>query len=184
MAVAVVGSLLTLGILMYVVGLYNSLIQVRNNIDKAWKNIDVLLQQRHDELTKLIDAVAGYVKHEREVLDSLTKLRVGYEQAGSTEEKVRLENQLNRGVQKLRAVWESYPTLKASENFLQLQNRVGGLESGIADRREFFNDSVNVYNIQIARFPEMLLARRMGYGRHEFLEVPEELKKDVRIAVT
>src|SRR5687768_1442470 len=131
--VAVLAAVLLLGGAGYLVGIYNSLVQVRNNVDKAWKNIDVLLQQRHDELTKLVDACKGYLKHEREVLDALTKLRVGYDAAGSVDEKIRIENELNKEMRRLRHVWEAYPDLKASANFLQLQERISGVESSIAD---------------------------------------------------
>lgn len=170
------------GFIGYAISIYNSLVQVRNNIEKAWKNIDVLLMQRHDELPKLIDTVKAYMKHEREVLDSLVKLRVGYTEAGGMEEKVDIENRINREMLHLRHVWEGYPDLKASQNFLQVQDRISGLESAIADRREFFNDSVNIYNIQIERFPEVILARILGYRKKEYLEVPEEKKEDVEMA--
>jgi LemA protein len=165
----------------YVVALYNSLVQVRNNVGKAWKNIDVLLQQRHDEISKLVEAVRGYAKHEREVLESLTRLRTGYQEAKSIDDKVGIENQINQGLGRLRLAWEGYPDLKASQNFLGLQQRISALESAIADRRELFNDSVNIFNIQIERFPALLMARRLGYGRQQFLEVPEEAKKDVKV---
>jgi LemA protein len=141
----------------------------------------VYLQQRHDELPKLIDCCKGYMTHEREVLDQLTKLRAGYDDARKLDDKVGIENALNKQMGRLRMVWESYPDLKASQNFLQVQGRVSALESSIADRRELFNDSVNIYNIQIARLPELILARLLSYKKHAFLEVPEEMKSDVRM---
>ena len=165
----------------YGISIYNTLVQVRNNVGKAWKNIDVLLQQRHDELPKLVDACSAYMKHEREVLDQITKLRTGYDQAKTTDEKTRVENELNKQLGKLQVVWEAYPDLKASQNFLQVQGRVSAVESSIADRREFFNDSVNIYNIAIEQFPNLILAVLLSYQRHPFLEVPEELKKDVKM---
>lgn len=177
----VVGVLFALGLGGYAVSIYNSLVQVRNNCDKAWKNIDVLLLQRHDELPKLVDTSMAYVQHERELLSSLTELRVGYEKAGTIDEKVRIENAINKKMTQMRHVWEGYPDLKASQNFLQIQQRIAALESQIADRRELFNDSVNIYNIQIERFPELILARSLSYGRHAFLEVPEESKQDVKL---
>ena len=145
----------------YIISLYNSLIQVKNNIEKAWKNIDVLLMQRHDELPKLIDAVKGYMKHERELLKRITQLRAGYRNAGTISEKTRIENDLNREIDRLRITLEQYPDLKASNNFLQLQERISAIESSIADRRELFNDSVNIYKIQIESFHELVLAKIM-----------------------
>jgi len=176
-AIAVVGFLSVT----YGISIYNTLIQVRNNVGKSWKNIDVLLQQRHDELPKLVDACIAYMKHEREVLDQLTKLRTGYDQAKTTADKVQIENELNKVMGRLGLVWEAYPDLKASQNFLQVQGRVSVVESSIADRREFFNDSVNIYNIAIEQFPNLILAVLLSYQRHPFLEVPEELKKDVKM---
>ena len=165
----------------YVIGVFNSLVQVRNNADKAFENIHVILMQRHDELRKLIDTCKGYMKHEDKMLTKLTELRVGYETA-SADEKVKLENQINKGVAQLRHVWEGYPDLKASQNFLQIQNRISALETSITDRREFFNDSINIYNIQIERFPERLLAGLLGYYRRQFLDVPAEKTQDVEMA--
>ena len=165
----------------FVVGLYNSLVQVRQNIEKAWNNIDVLLQQRHDELIKLVDACKAYMKHEHELLDRLTKLRVGYDEAKGSDERARAENELNKAALQLRHVWEAYPDLKASQNFLQLQGRVSELESSIADRREFFNDSINIYNIHIKRFPDLLVARAFGYRERVYLEIADEKKADVTL---
>ncbi len=162
----------------YVVALYNGLVEVRNNIGKAWNNIDVLLQQRHDELPKLIDATEGYLAHERELLQRITRLRVEYAKASSIDDKARIENDLDRALGRLRVAVEAYPELKSSPLFAQVLARISALESSVADRRELFNDSVNVYNVRIARFPELLLARALGYGRYGFLEVPEERTQD------
>ena len=175
----IVGGIIGVMVLGYIISVFNSLVQVRNNCDKAWENIDVILMQRHDELKKLIDVCSAYMKHERGLLSSLTKLRVGYEEAATPDEKLEAANKLNREVLKLRHAWEGYPDLKASQNFLQIQDRISGLESTISDRREFFNETVNIYNIQIERFPERLVAALFRYKRKDFFEVPEEKKEDV-----
>jgi LemA protein len=164
-----------------VVMIYNSLVQVRNNVDKAWKNIDVLLEQRHDEIPKLVETCGAYMQHERETLDTLTRLRTGYRQAADVMEKVAIENQLNREMQRLNLVMEQYPDLKAIQAFTKVLDRVSSLESAIADRREFFNDSINIYNIQIERFPSIVFARLLNYQRKEYLEVAEEKKADVKM---
>ena len=176
-AVLIVGG----GGIGYIISIYNSLVQVKNNVEKAWKNIDVLLQQRHDELPKLIDSCKAYMKHEKGTFKSLVKLRVGYNEAFNIDDKINIENQINDMMRQLKFVWEQYPDLKASQNFLQVQGRVSDLESSIADRREFFNDSVNIYNIQIERFPEVLIAKPLGYQKHPYLEIPEEKKADVKM---
>ncbi len=166
------------GVTLYAVGIYNTLVQVKHNVAKAWKNIDVLLQQRHDEIPKLVEVCKGFMTHEREVLTDLTRLRAEYDSAKSVEAKTRTENQINRSLWSLRATAEAYPDLKSVGLFTQLSGRISGLESAIAGRREFFNDSVTVYNIEIDQFPTVILARLLAYRPHPLLEVPEEKKRD------
>ncbi len=178
-AVLIAGGVALILSIGYLVMIYNSLVQVRNNTDKAWKNIDVLLQQRHDEIPKLIETCKAYMAHERETLDSLTRLRAGYRQAPTVERKVEIENRINSEMRRLSMVWEQYPDLKAVQAFAQVLGRISGLESSIADRREFFNDSINIYNIQIERFPDVLLAKILSYQRKGYLEIPQEKKTDV-----
>jgi len=160
---------LGLALAAYVIAVYNSLVEVRNNIDKAWKDIDVLLQQRHDELPNLVDTVKGYLQHESDLLARIVRLRTGYGHATSIEEKARTENELNRELGRLRLAWEAYPDLEASPLFARVMARISALESSIADRRELFNESVTIYNVRIARFPELLVAVLFGYRRHAFL---------------
>ncbi|HOW59224.1 MAG TPA: LemA family protein [Candidatus Omnitrophota bacterium] len=170
-----------MGLVGYFVGIYNGLIQVRNNIDKAWANIDVLLKQRHDELPKLIDTCKGYMQYEQGLLEKLTQARTAFMNATSIEDKTKAENQLAAGLKTLFAVSENYPDLKANQNFLQLQGRISGLENEIADRREFFNESVNVYNIRIQQLPDVFVANSLGYQRRTLLEIPKEDTQDVKI---
>ena len=167
----------------YLVAIYNSLVEVRHNVGKAWKNIDVLLHQRHDELPRLVDVARGFLRHESGLLERITRLRMGYDEAPTIDEKARVENQLNREVDRLRLAWEAYPDLKASAVFTQIMGRVSALESAIADRRELFNDSVNIYNVRTESFPDLVLARLMGYTRHAFLEVPVERTEDVSLTI-
>ena len=179
-----VAVILLVGFVGYIISLYNSLIQVKNNIEKAWANIDVLILQRHDELPQLIGTVKGYIKHERELLIKITTLRAGYQEAETIDEKTRIENDLNREMGRLRLTLEQYPDLKASQNFLQLQDRISAIEASIADRRELFNDSVNIYNIHIERFPEAVLAKKFNFRRHAFLSIPEESKQEIDVALS
>lgn len=182
LVIFVVVGLAGLGLLVWFAGLYNGLVHLRNNCDKAWSNIDVLLRQRHDELAKLVDAVGGYMRHEKGVLEAVTRLRQGYDDATDTEDKVRIENDLNQKLGQLRVNLEAYPDLKANEAVGRLQERISALEAQIADRRELFNDAVTVYNITVERFPEVLLAGVLGYFRRDLLIVPDELKKDVKVS--
>lgn len=179
--IAIVGGLALLVVGGWIVSIYNNLIQVKNNVEKAFNNIDVLLQQRHDELPKLIDAVKGYMTHEKSILLALTEIREAYNKAKGSEQKTDVENELNRNMFQLASRWEQYPALKADGTFLQLQGRMSALESSIADRREFYNDSINIFNIQIERFPDILLAMLMRYHKRAYLEIPDEKKKDVKI---
>lgn len=170
-----------LGIIGYAVGIYNGLILVKNNIDKAWANIDVLLKQRHDELPKLIETCKGYMKYEQQLLEKITQARTAFLNATSVEEKTKSENVLNAGLKTLFAVSENYPDLKANASFLQLQTRISGLENEIADRREFFNESVNVYNIRIQQIPDVFIANSLGFTRRSLLEISKEETADVKI---
>lgn len=177
MQIYTVAALLTAAVLvMYAVAVYNGLVQLRNNIEKAWKNIDVLLVQRHDELTGLVEVVKAYAAHERETLAAVTRLRGMYQRARNIEEKVMAENRINAGLASINAVAEGYPDIKADAQFMRLQERMTFLESSISDRREFFNDSVTIYNIRVERFPENVFAAMFGFNRHRLLEVPGHKK--------
>jgi LemA protein len=172
----ILAGFLVAGAIGYAASLFNSLVQVRNNIGKAWKNIDVLLLQRNEELPKLIELTKAYVAYERETLEKLVRLRGLYGQVRKTEEKTHVENDLADGIRELRRVWEGYPGLKANQLFLSLQERISELESMIADRRDFFNETVKIYNIQIAQVPQVLFARMLGYAPHPYLDVPAKGK--------
>ena len=173
--------LITVAIIGYFITVYNGLIKLKNNIKKSWANIDVLLKQRSDELPKLIATVKGYMKHEKEVLENLTKARTNFLNANTVAESAAADNMLSGALKSLFAVAENYPDLKANENFMQLQNRISGIENEIADRREFYNDSVNQYNIRIQSIPDVIVARMMGYVDEEMFEVAETDRQDVEI---
>lgn len=175
----VILGVLLLGGISMLVAIYNGLVTARNNVAKSFENIDVVLQQRNAALTKLVDVVKAYMKYEKDLLTKLVELRTGYAQAKDLGEKIRIENELEKLLGKLRMVWEQYPDLKAVQSYLQLQGEVSGIESKLADYRETFNDAVNIFNIQIERFPDLMLAKALGYQRHAFLDVPAEKKKDV-----
>lgn len=179
---ALIVFFVVVGVIGYAVGLYNGLITVRNNVDKAWANIDVVLKQRHDELPKLIETCRGYMKYEQALLEKVTQARTAFMSATSIEAKTQAENELSRGLKSLFAVAENYPDLKANQSFLQLQGRISSIENMIADRREFFNESVNVYNIKIEQFPDLIVARALNYAKRPLLEIPESDKQDVKIS--
>src|SRR6202790_4242968 len=134
------------GILVYIIILYNELVRLRNDNDRAWANIDVLLKQRRDEIPNLVETVKGYLQHEQQTLLAVTQARAASMNAASISQKAQADLKMTGALRGLFAVAENYPQLKANENFLKLQNRISELEERIADRREFFNDDVNTYN--------------------------------------
>jgi len=181
----VIGSLLMIGVIVlvaYVAGVYNMLVRLANNIDKAWSNIDVILKQRHDELPKLVEVCNSYMTHEHETLESVTKARTAYSTGLNIDDKAQAENQIVGALGKLFAVAEQYPDLKANQEFLAVQQRISALESTIADRREFYNDSVNLYNIAIQQIPTFWVAQEVGYTARPLLTVAPSDRKDVPLA--
>ncbi len=173
---------IVISIVVFTVSIYNSLVRLKNNIKKSWSNIDVLLKQRSNELPKLIDAVKRYMKHEEGVITKVTLARTKFLDAQTVQEKAESDNMITEALKSIFAVSENYPELKANTNFLQLQSRISGLENELADRREFYNDSVNEYNIRIQSFPDMLVARMVGYRTpYDMFKVSEADKKDVKV---
>ena len=172
--------LVVLGVvLLYAIMLYNQLVSVKHAVSQAWSNIDVLLRQRHDELPKLVEACRRYMQHETQTLERVIAAR-GAVAAARAESDVkgvgRAESALRAGLGQLFALAENYPDLKASESFQHLQERITGLESGIADRRELYNAAVNINNVRIEQFPEVLLARLFGFKSAELLQFSDEEK--------
>jgi LemA protein len=170
------------GAFAYVVTLYNGLIAVKNNVDKAWANIDVLLKQRHDELPNLIEVCKGYMKYEGETLLRVTAARAAYGQAATPDQKVAASAEMSSALGRLIAVAENYPDLKANTNFAHLQERVTELESEIADRREFYNDSVNTFNTRIQEMPDAILAGSMNLHPRQMFQVVEADKAPVAVS--
>jgi LemA protein len=169
------------GVVLYFVSVYNGLIRLSRNIQKAWANIDVILKQRHDEIPKMIKICEGYMKYERETLEKITAARTACIQAKGIADSAKKEGELSGLLRHLFAVAENYPDLKANQNFLQLQQRVSYLENQIADRREFYNDSVNTYNIRIHQIPDMWVAGMLNMQDKEMFKISEEDRKDVDI---
>jgi len=157
--------------------IYNTLVLLKFNVEKAFANIDVLLKQRAEEIPNLVTTVKEYVSHEKELLKDLTQLRTQYLSATHQEEKVKVNNDMARSLGKIMAVAENYPDLKANTSFVTLQERISQLEDNISDRREFFNESVNMYNIGINEFPNLILSKSMGYKEKSLLQISELEKK-------
>lgn len=178
----VVILLLIVILVFFYFSIYNSLVALKNNIDKSWSNIDVLLVQRNAELTKLLDTVKGYMKHEKTLLTDITKLRASVANAQGPAAKAAASDLLSGMLGKLFAVAENYPQLRASENFQQLQQRVSELENAIADRREFYNDSVNTFNIRIQQIPDTFVAGMMRLTQRELFKPAAGTAEDVKLS--
>ncbi len=168
----------------YIVLVYNNLVSLKHNVGKAWANIDVLLKQRHDELPKLIETCKQYMKHEQDTLEKVMLARSSVAQAqqsGNIGALGQAEGALRLGLGNLFAVAEAYPELKANETFQHLQLRITGLENTIADRREFYNESVNNNNVRIEQFPDLIIASLFNFEAHKLLEFSSEGITDVNI---
>lgn len=170
------------GAIAYAILIYNGLVALKNDIDKAWANIDVMLKQRHDELSKLLDCVRGYMDFERDTLQKVTQARSMYQQAVTVDQKVQADQRVTSALRGFFAVAENYPQLKANDNFLLLEKRITDLESQIADRREFYNDSVNTWNIRIQQIPDTFIAAFMNAVPRAMFKVEEADKADVKMA--
>ncbi len=170
-------GLLGVAIISFLINLYNKLVMLKFNVEKAYGNIDVVLKQRADEIPNLVSVAKHFMNYEKEILTRLTELRASYTNASDSEKKTALANETSKALSSFFAVSENYPELKSNTNFLELQSRISGLENKIADRREFFNDSVNLYNIGIHEFPNVIFAKMFGYREKSLLEVPDPEKQ-------
>jgi len=174
-------GLMLLVFLLFIIVIYNGLIRLKNNIHKSWANVDVLLKQRSDELPNLVATVKGYMVHERTTLEMLTKARTDVLQATTLSRRAASDIAITESLKTIFAVAENYPDLKANENFLKLQNRITALENELADRREFYNDSVTLFNIRIHSFPDLLIARMMKCSDEQLFKASEQDKQLVGI---
>ncbi|MEY3183104.1 MAG: hypothetical protein RLZ35_1089 [Pseudomonadota bacterium] len=183
LSIWILSGLFVLGLL-YFISLYNYLVSVKNRVSKSWSNIDVLLKQRNDELHKLIETCKQYRDFERSTLEAIVMARNNAQTAQANANMAELgiaEGAIRSGLTKLFALAENYPDLKTSQSFLQLQNRISDLESSIADRRELYNESVNINNITIEQFPSNLLARFFHFSSADLLEFSTEETRDVDV---
>lgn len=173
----IIFTLIIVAVVSAVIRMYNRLVFLKFNTEKAFANIDVLLKQRADEIPNLITTVKEYVKHENQTLLKLTELRTQYVNTDDKDEKIAINNDIAKAFGKIMMVAENYPDLKANNSFILLQRRVSELEDNIADRREFFNESVNMYNIGINEFPTVILSKMLKYNTKTLLEISESEKK-------
>jgi LemA protein len=174
--------LLLLGLVTYVIVIFNGFVALKNNISQDWSNIDVLLKQRYDELPKLIKVCEGYMQHEQQTLEAVVKARSQVNSARSEGEKLQAQNLLTDTLKSLFMVVERYPDLKADTGFRQLSNRISELEDQIADRRELYNASVTIYNTRLEQFPDVLIARTFNFSDRELWQIDPAQRADVEVS--
>ncbi len=170
---------IAVGVLVWLVVMYNGLVGLRNRVSEAWSDIDVQLKRRYDLIPNLVNTVKGYATHESGVFDQVTKARSQAMQAGSTHDKAEAENMLSGTLKSLFAVAEAYPDLKANQNFLELQRELSDTENKIQASRRFYNGNVLELNNKIEMFPSNLIAGAFHFTKSEFFEVAEAEKEPV-----
>jgi LemA protein len=167
--------------IVYTVKLYNELVHIAVSTQKSWANISVLEKQRYEEVPRLVEICNAYMKYESETLVKVTQARASFLEARTPSATAKADLQLEGALKTLFATVENYPELKAEENFRRLQGRITALENAIADRREFYNDSVAIFNTRIRQVPYTFLADALGYAEQDMYEVPEEETKPVAV---
>ena len=172
-ALIIVIAVVVLLVLM-VVGIYNSLVKLRNNRENAFANIDVQLKQRHDLIPQLVATVKGYAQHEKDLLTRVTEARAAAMQATGINDKIQAENQLSSALAGLKVSLEAYPDLKANQNFLQLQEEISDIENKLAATCRYFNTATRELNNKVQTFPSNILAGMFGFQKEPMFEVPKE----------
>lgn len=165
-------------LILWVIATYNGLVVRRNRVNESWSDIDVQLKRRYDLIPNLVEAVKGYMKHERETLESVTAARTAAMGAKTMAEHARAENMLTETLKSLFAVAENYPDLKASQNFLQLQDELSDTENKIQAARRFFNQNVLDLNNKLQTFPSSVIAHTFSFKAREFFEVTEAAARE------
>ncbi len=166
-------------LVLWIVGMYNGLVRLRNQVKNAWSQIDVQLKRRHDLIPNLIETAKGYMKHERDTLDSVTKARTQAVEAKGVANQAKAEGELNNAISRFMLVVENYPDLKASQNFLSLQEELASTENKVGFSRQFYNDQVLAFNVKIESVPSNIIANMFGFKQAEFFEIEEPTEREV-----
>jgi len=169
-------------IVIFIIATYNNLVTARQKVKNAWSQIDVQLQRRFDLIPNFVETVKGYMAHEKDTLTKVTELRTSWANAGTVNEKAELNNQLSGALKTIMAVSENYPDLKANQNFLDLQEELRNTENKISFSRQFYNDSVTMYNTKLEIFPSNLIASMFHFTTETlFAAESEEARKNVKV---
>ncbi len=170
-------------LLVWIVSVFNSLIKKRNTVSNSWADVDVQLKRRYDLIPNLVEAVKGYMGHEAKVFETVTEARTRAMSAGGQDEKAKAENELSATLKTLFVVSESYPQLRANENFLSLQGELSNLENDLQSARRYYNATVREFNNAISVFPAMIVAKLFGFGSKEFFGADNEEKVAPKVSV-
>lgn len=165
-------------IALVVVGMYNNLIKLRNKVKDQWSQIDVQLKKRADLIPNVVETVKGYANHEKETFENVVKARNNLNNAKSIDEEINANNEITSALTKLFALSESYPELKANDNFLALQKDLKDIEEKISYARQFYNDSVMTYNNKVQMFPSNIIASMFGFKENKFFEIENVKEKE------
>ena len=168
-------------LIIYVISVYNSLVGLKNNVEDQYSQIDVELKRRFDLVPNLIETVKGYTKHESSTFKEVVEARNTYANANGMGEQLKADGELSNAINKLFALAESYPELKANENFIQLQNELAEIEQKIVYARGFYNDSVLKLNNKIEMFPSNIIASMFGFKKREYFEASGNERENVKV---
>ena len=169
-------------LILIVISIYNNLVRLRQKVRNSWSQIDVQLQRRFDLIPNLVETVKGYMAHEEGVLTKVTELRTSWAKAGTVAQKAELDNQLSGALKTIMAVSENYPDLKSNQNFSELQQELQNTENKVSFSRQFYNDSVTMYNTKLEVVPSNIIASMFGFKPEEFFKVEsEEARKNVKV---
>lgn len=166
---------------LWLVGVYNGLVSLKMRVENAWSQIDTQLKRRFDLIPNLVETVKGYAAHEQGTLEKVIAARNTYASATSVEDKAKANNELTSTLKNIFALGEAYPELKANENFLALQTELTGTEDKVAYSRQFYNDTVQMYNTAIMKFPAVLVAGMLGFKEKPFFTIAEAEKEPVKV---
>lgn len=168
-------GILVVGVILLGMGIniYNGLVSLKNQLERAWSNIDVILKQRHDEIPQIIQVIEQYATYEAGMIEKVAEARSRYGQASTVSEKIKASQEMSLALKGVIAIGEAYPELKANQNFIQLQTRISQLENSISDRREGYNETVANFNTRIDQFPDVFVARFLNYQRQDLFQATE-----------
>jgi LemA protein len=179
-ALLVLLGIVVLGVI-WIIAMYNRLVNLRNQIQNAWSQVDVQLKRRYDLIPNLVETVKGYATHEKEVFENVTKARASMMSAQGVQQQGEAQNQITGALKSLFAVAEAYPELKANQNFMMLQEELAGTNDKIAYSRQFYNDTVMSFNTMIQSFPSSIIAGSFGFAQHEYFPMEDAARENVDV---